>query len=809
MQETIQNEDFWLNIGVSPRKLDGLNDNWLATFKQRIEPCFTDKQILLKFFNVNEINVNEKDKIKEIFKTLKGKEFYGLFNYLKGKIDSLRDFFTKLKLKKEYIDNPLLGLIYLYINDREKITDSFFYFLYYKTRMLEIWSINPGISEDTISSFKNINIQNYTKKLKLGKNRSSRNFKSNSEVFFCFEKSKKEDVVTGYGESKSIRRRGIYFIKFDLTKNQIEIRSGNPKILDLFTLILKDLNYKIYVESIKTKSNIKDIISKIIKYQSKNAKIIQLVFNKLEKGVNCQCTFRESKHGAPLNQCMSTFIDNSFVDPKNIHNLRSFQLDLNGFTQTILIDRKDPNAISFIFTNRGLSEFRYKQITKILNEDFGIEIHAPYEREESKLSDIEIFKNIIGKVPSELSSKEKEVYVQIASKGLLHSNEDVCYVCVDNTSAHRFYNVNINNCPKCGANIKKLEPREYIVINRDALFEFIVKRLKKIYGKDRISIRLHKIGKTKYPFVYFKDTKTEFYLYLESVRRIGKILNKIEISMIPIVKIIIDKEIRENSYNLSSEIFAYNLIFDKDEDIKVEINTKVIKKFEDLLILKTKDANQKLIEIRDKKYVSNGDEFEDLCYPLLRACFYGIYKWGKDQKRKAVPDGLYGITSNITPKKGFSLIYDCKYSSNIYDLDMDEKRKARDYIKRTNQAPEIKAFSKNLSCFMVISNSLDLKQFKSFSDYIIRYRGWSGKIVLLNLQDLITLYEQFMINKKLDSPLRINLGLAFKDYMNKSKGRVIILDKQDVKKIINNAKRKSDTIDQVSILNHLKTNIEF
>jgi hypothetical protein len=799
-------ENFWLNIGISPRNIERFQKSQLKHFKDKIIACSLDMIILKKFFGISELNIKDEKAIKKLFENQKIKEFYGLFIYSMSKLDILKEFFTGEGMPQKYIDTPLLGLLYLYETNPDKIIDSYYYFLYNKSPMSEIWFCDPALNKDIIEKFRSeiINLSKYTKEYKLGKNSLGREFFNNNSFYFCFEKAKKEDVAVGYQERKPIRRRGVYYIKFSVLNNNIEVRTGNPRVLELFSLILKKIGEKVYInQPEETQTKIKDIINKILSNSSEIIKIQELTFNSLERGVNCQTIFRKN-NDTKLIDSISTLQEENFIDSNNINNLKDFTVDINGFVQKIQIDRSKANSISFKLTKKGLSEIKYQEIVKAVKDELGIELRQDYSNEDYNFSSIEVFKNIIGKMPSSFSQKEREIYAMMATKGIVTSNSHPIYVCQDDRK-HKFYQ-KYNDCPNCGGELQKLDIREVVELNKTNLLNRILEKLQDIFGEKNANVVDVRAGKSECKLIYVKGEKNEFYLHYDCGQRLVKKINVIENSIIPVIRIILDK--KNNEGGLESQIYAYNLLFDKNESIKKDIEDRIVSKYTNLLLNKTRDSEKQIKDILAKTKSVSGDEFENIVFPVLKNCFYGIYKWGISEKGKPVPDGLFGM-KKLDKKFGFSMIYDCKYSDKEYDLNIDEKRKAKDYIRRSGQADEVKSFSKKLSSYLIISNSISPKKFDTFSDDILKLKSWKGKVLLLDLKDLIYLFEQFKRKNLIDSPFKLVFASVFVDKIEKDTSQKIIIDKKLIDDIVQEAEQKTLDINQIQVLDFLKTGIEY
>ena len=795
-------QKYWLEIGISPRSLKDVPSSWFREFKKRLKICCENDQQLLENFFDKKISVENNEELKVLFNSEQGIIFYGLVKYSIGKIDSIKDFLSKKRL---YNDKDVVTqLINIFINNPELIIDHAYYDFFNKTRIMERWVSDKELNIEDFSIFENnYKLSSYTKKYRLGKNFLSRKFSLGNSSFFCFERAKRESVAMGFQEKKPLRKRGIYFIK--ITNNNIEIRTGDPRMPDFFNTIFKDLGYNIYLdrEDIGNKT-LPEIIASIIEFDKEDPKITSIEFSGMEKGVNCKINLDENHPNHRLRESLKIFESNGLIDLSNLNKLKSFVIEFGGVSQKIIIDRSDPESIIFNLTSKGMNDKRYNQIVKILKTEFGIALRIPYQKEGAVLDSIDIFANMINKLPSNLTKRERELYSQIAVKKLLQTKKSSRCICLDKSHV---FNGEFISCPECGSDMKILEPREHIALDEDKFLDFLVARLNKIFGEKTAEIRVFDIGKSDKPFVYFKVDQLECYLYLQTSKRLGKMIEKNSNSMIPMIEIICDKKnIRLNLGDYERDFYAYNLIFDNDEEIKGYMTSQIFNHFTSMLNEKSDYSYKELRTIIEESKNITGDDFEDLCYPLLKRCLYGLYKWGKETKGKPVPDGLYGIKRNRS--SGFSLIYDCKFSKDEYNLDRAEKLKAKDYIKRTNQSPEVKKFSAGLNAYMIVSNNANMTQFDNLVKIIEGYQSWTGKMIFIGAVELLYLFEKFK-EAEHNGSIKRNFGLAFSDYIIRNNERKIIIDQNLIDIILDNSLKLSEEIKDIEVLNHLKTDIEY
>jgi hypothetical protein len=805
------NQDFWLELDISPRELEEIKPSWIKVFKLRIENCLsTDAKLTKLFFGVKEINIQDSKMTKELFKTEKTKEFYGLIRFLEKKNHILKEFFEFLSLKKEYINNTLLGLMHLFTEDKKRIIDSFYYYVYNNSSRFEILYSEPKLDNKCIDEFnKNIqNLSHYTKKLKLSKNNLSRSFSIDNQFYFCFERAKKEAVVQGYKERKPIRKRGIYMFKFDIDSNEIEVRTTDPRIEKLLELMLTSLNIKLYAETHDEKKvNLKEVVSKILKNNSKKIRITQMVFRNLEKEIKCQCTFKENNKEKTLNDYLDPLINAGIIDTNNINNLQSFIFEINGFSRTIKIDKTDSEHMSFSLSDRKITRQKREEIKNALKEDFGIDIDIAYNREGTPQEKEELLQNLIGKSLSSLSIQELKVYDEVQKLDLLLKKEELRYFCRDERLV-----VNIakdGKCPNCGGELKKIVPKETIEFDKNKLGDYLLKKFKAIYGEKNVSCSTI-IPKEKTKNVFnLKVPETEICIYIDFGGRKKKYLEQKEKSIIPTVRVIIDKKPGIQDSSLNSELFLYNLLFEDNNKIKKEIKGGSINSFNQTLNTISENSYKELEKVSNKTLKIDGDKFEDLCFPIIKKCIYGFHKWGVEKKGKSVPDGIYGIGTGDDKKENFSLIYDCKYSDSTVNLDAELKKQGRDYIKRTNQSKDLKSFSGELSAYMLITTGVNNTQFDNYTEHLFKLLSWKkGKVILLNLNNLLYLFNKFKENQTIEGTFSLAFGFAFSRFVKNKKERTFEINKEIIDQIIKDAKSSTKKIDDIQIYKHLEKNIE-
>lgn len=806
MADEMSNLDFWLEIRISPRALKTVTSAQIGRLVRDVFPLIdSGGDVISKFFGVTKIS-QDKDEIKKILSlNEKTKELIGLASYLRDKIDLLKEFFQLIDLKDKYIRAPLLGLIFLYLESRDKIIESFYYALFKQTFLLETWYSDKDPSESLRATLIDQKaFHTYTKKFKLGKTKFLREIRLSQSNIFCFERAKKEDVDIGYGERKEIRRRGIYFVEYNSKDSCIRLKTKDKRVPILFSKLLEDKGIKVYLKENKLAGmGTKEVINKIIANDATKLKITQISFNALEQGINSKVDFTD-RFGIELAKSMR-IMDGDDLIPRDINKLRSFKIDLGGLSRSIYIDKTVEGRVYFVMNDKNLTKEKQEELTKVLNEELGVELNTPYENYQKSLTPSEIFTNIIGKLPNELTKAEQEVYKFAQEQNLLSSLSKPLFIC----SANRqhitdFYT---KSCKECGAEMQELSRRETLQLNQIGLLDYIVKKLNRAFPDYAIKTGRLKVLKKEISFIHLNHPQSEFYICL--IDRVKAVRNKLNDRLIPIIRLVLDKNSKIDTDRTTYDLYAYDLAFESDENLREEIKNKVINKFASDLNAMSQDSYNKLSEIAKGLIISTGDEFEDFCYPLIKSIFYGATKYGRKNKGVRIPDGMYGAKLE-GESTGFSLIYDCKYSEKEYSLDIDEKRKAEEYIRRANQAEAIRKFSKKLSCYMVIGKGIQSNKFNSFADDLQKYKKWNGKIVLLDLDNLLYLFKKLKddIPIDTDNALRFNVGQEFTKFIKNATKRVIIFESSNIDQIVESAKNSTTKINQIEFLSHMKAGIE-
>ena len=811
----IPDPEFWQNINVSPRELEKLDYAWYSKLKSILEAHEgSEQQKIFSFLNEPIIDIENIPMLKKICLTENAIILYALWKYQTGKIEILKEFFNQLQKSIKFTnkDNVLLSLLELYPHSKKLIHDSYIYYLFRKTPLLETLSTDPAISEDHISQFISMKekvIRRANKKLK-HKNRIAHVFGLNNCHYFYFEKANKEVVVSGYGEKKLILKKDAFFIMFNISNNIVEIHSRNKTVSDVFSSILWEMKLKLFDSSLKPiNEDISQKINSIITISDDNLELKEIKYRHLEKGVNAQTNLKQLKNDPPLKNTIQLLIDEGFIDPNNFRSIQDITFNFNGFIKSIQIEN-NKDSVKFILKPDGLAIEKYREMCKLFTEKLRIVPNVEYfnlnlSNEEKK----RILHGLIGKYTSRLSKKEIFVFDEIKATGILKIQEERKTIC----SIDRFHQINKDDvtCPVCGATLTSLIPKEVIRIDENQLIKYLHNRFIKIYKKSASIITPKSQAMNKY--LQIKTIKTDVIVYPQHSQSIKSHIKKWEDDFIPTVQVIIGKNnIKYSDLKLVSKLYLYDLLFDDVNTLKNKFENAYSYKYNEIINEKIKPSKEVIKSISDgnpivksKRSNEKGDAFEDAAYPLLHKLFYEIQRMGKSHRFKTVPDGIMGI--KLGPKKleAFTMMYDFKYSDSSYDL---KKLQAKDYIQRANQSKSVKQFSGELSTFLIIGHNVTDRRFINYAENAYTLRKWKkGKCVLIRSSDLLTMYEEFDKLYGLFPLTKIAFNKAFSQVIKKEKERTIIFNDDIIKKIIDTTKQINDTFDVNCFYEHMKSNI--
>lgn len=150
---------------------------------------------------------------------------------------------------------------------------------------------------------------------------------------------------------------------------------------------------------------------------------------------------------------------------------------------------------------------------------------------------------------------------------------------------------------------------------------------------------------------------------------------------------------------------------------------------------------------------SYADDFEDDVYAVIKDMIPNVCRWGKEAKGRAVPEGVFTLTSAMPgrQKRKLAFSFDCKFtrSDDGYDLNRGEQRKAAEYVRKLNDSEFVAHFSTSheLTGHVFISNRFKKSNFASMTSYFREHVQDDGvcqtEPIFLRLDDLIELHRMY------------------------------------------------------------------
>ena len=168
----------------------------------------------------------------------------------------------------------------------------------------------------------------------------------------------------------------------------------------------------------------------------------------------------------------------------------------------------------------------------------------------------------------------------------------------------------------------------------------------------------------------------------------------------------------------------------------------------------------------DKKDYSYND-LEDDTFSILKDIFRNSEKWGKEFIGIAAPEGISGFTFSDNDRIfNVSFSWDCKFTENdYYEINnVNEVRKARDYIKKAIHSPSLKSFSKKLNAYFIVTNSIKLEHFERYSKKLLNIREENKPTI--NLMDLDALFELHRLYNVHYEELKTHDNTFLKNFFN-------------------------------------------
>ncbi len=819
--------DYWKSLCVTTSEIDKNIQKNKLRFRLIFNKLSQSKQEELARFlqiNFNE-NMSPKERVKALLESEKLKEYAYLDNFCKGRKDLLEQFFNKPKFNELFQpfddDIYLMKLIRLYENDPENLVHALLFCEFIKKQGIERFMCEPCWTEEHSKQFiKNLQSLKVTITRKYKRKFVHvASFDDGECEYHTFHREKRKVTQESFGlDNVSYIQKSDLFIHIDKNKNLLDLRCRDSRLRNIVAdFISSHLNLSLfYVAAQEPLGNINNTIKETLitpleSLEEDEIYIDRVAIKKVGDSPKVPCIIG-GKNSGDIRNTLSILHDNNIVDLENIHNISSFNINIDGKSYCIIIKKEKDGTV--ILKYEGISE---DFVVKKIKDKFEIPINISLTtelREGDYLSWFNFFLNYDGKL--KLNTSEKAFLEKLIKDGMVGFNKISAWICEDNPQ--HIFNREHDNCPECGGSLKLLDNYIGSSYNTNGIFTFVKNKLKSIYGGDVVKERKRKYRKKPYVLLSVDSDSFSYNVYVDNGKKdIKPICLQFQRSLLPVLIVTISKKpkglINEDIFPVVS---ICDLYLKNDDYIKEEVS-RLKSNYHTRLDSAARESFDKMSGLVNGEEIEyNEYDLEDDSFNLMKYIFEVGEKWGKEKNRKTVPEAALGYSTYYKKiKRGFksgsvSIIWDSKFcgGEGTYNFSTSEKDKARRYIQESNQSDAIKNFSGMLNAYITFCNSINLTQYNRFAQWLYNYRTWKGSVVLFELKALLKLYDFVRSNEDLFRSKKQVFLSEFSKLIERDQDNYIHITSEKIGELLNliEETERDRSLETVKLREHLELN---
>ncbi|MGG1479700.1 hypothetical protein ABE402_01980 [Bacillus smithii] len=785
--ESKVNDEYWKSIGVN---IERLKESKLVdvsrNFEKEIEKMKKGDHLeILSFFGVKSEEEMEKNELVSLLNRLdtsKKELFLKIKEFSLRKKRAVNNYYRELPKESRLYTNPIVQLLQLYSLSPSRLVEVDTYNSWLYRASDNIYTSNKQIPFDHV--MKIATEKGYRDEI------CNRLFKASGEskyydvfsyatigenkVIILFYKQVNDKIVPDFKEA-AIRNREVRYllVEFDIPNSTLEIRDYSQcekttileYIEETFDVSLTKVDSDVYYDYKVDKVKAAFLEGKPISGEKIDDFLVTKVFFKRSLLKNSPKLTFEVEYDDIWASIREAHL-NGTIDLQSLKDIGSLSIKCSGMNRSIRTIVLDSGDVIFHLNDSNLDETLKSTIETKFKERFGLPLYQP-------ISDGYFDFGLMDKVDYLMGLNQKESFDDL-TKSLMDELVDKELIEV--------IQIELKVCPDCKREYKNLEEEclhcevkliskhhEKLKINEPKVLEFIESKLDSISAQlddwDRGTDSNINIEGDQYRFFTFyneeDDSVLRFLVTFEQLNQ--KVLNRIQRMLIPTVIIYVGENEKKIATNSQGCISVKNFGFFYAMDLNSQVNyfKSTVKDF----ILKAKhyisnaayEALLKLEEAKDNFENYDAKQFEDDVYAIIKDITLNSKKWGSELSGKPVPEGVFALSyslikGTVQEKEQHVFTYDCKFSKRKdgYDLDIDEHRKAADYVKDVSTSDFVSNFSSinAVTAHIIISNNLKETKIKTMQKYFTEHvnPGLPTKTILLPLESLITLYRSYRSN---------------------------------------------------------------
>lgn len=572
---------------------------------------------------------------------------------------------------------------------------------------------------------------------------------------------------------KTIKNKDIQtvLLKFDAKNNYLEIKSPSKKYVGYieeyiqtnFDVKCTKLDTPIY-EDFEAKEVIRSFMGNTDNPTSYSSEVVvnEISINKSRLTKSPEISLKLSN--LSVLPGLSQLYENEIIQFNSLKDINYLNVKFLTFSKKIKTIITENGDIFLTYNDNKMSPEIKDQFQEVFKTTFKIPLLA-------KISNIKFSQGKSDKVdyllrlpnPSNLTSIEESILEGLINDKLVKISNKVTYVCKSCEEIIQVENPEEGDIScECGSTEIEKETEKDLELDESELLKNIKNNLKKIFESTdyKLNQNISKLQNVdeELEFITLTNSKEDeilqFYIAQNSLssQNIKRIIRTLTPTIIIAVGMTY-KEI-ESLKDKNLDVISFGELYYLDNEDKIKKFLDEVKNIKNTTKTKIAKAADLAINELKQNVIGNLNNdytdkmFEDDVYAILKDIFINAVKWGKEKSGKAVPEGLFSLSTTINQKSIRSVYsFDCKFtkSKEGYDLKKEEQRKAVEYVNKLNQDRYIQTFSinKGLNAHVFISNKFRENQLgnmqKHFSENI--QNGVNTVPIFLDIRALVLLHS--------------------------------------------------------------------
>lgn len=568
----------------------------------------------------------------------------------------------------------------------------------------------------------------------------------NKHIFVIY-KLKNDTQITDFDEAKRVKNIEKLLFEIDSDQGILHIKCRNyyeriqikKYFEEYFKVEFKELTTEIFEEydPVDFKENF-FVLDSSKRKEVGNLYITKIVFSNSLLDKSPEITFNTPHKD--VWPSVSHAFKMMIIDINSLDDIKDITISVNSRTRTIRTIKLKDGTIIFKIDDKGLGKEELNIINNKFKEKFGIPLNVRVKNklEKGKIDQIDSILRCTN--IDNLDDWDNDILNDLESNEMIKTRKSVRYICKNTACGNVFEDIDNEPdiCSDCLGEDFFREEHMILEVNDKK-----IEQLTKGMLCEALEINNTDIDKSSkydpYKCFRFLYNKREYNLILTNKIIPRKMIKSIEKKLVPTVIVYygIDNEQAKLMTPNSIKIIQFAMLFSNKNELngKNNILKNLFRSLEKMLhyqiVNASKLANEDLSRIDEKPSKINRKysptDFEDDIYAILKDLIFNSEKWGANEIGKPLPEGVSTFEyceQNGSRKNEYRLAFtfDCKLTNQDdgYSLNMNEKRKAIDYVNKFNSTTEIRRFCTNnseLSSHIFISNKFKESQI----DEMIKY----------------------------------------------------------------------------------------